>query len=818
MADDHIQRLRADPDRLDFAGLREQGIDLLQGLSRNGWTDYNLHDPGVTLLETLCYGLTDLVYRTDFDVADFLTDESGTISFHAQALFPPQDIFPTAPVTDIDFCKLIYDRLAMVDDVWIESHPPGEAESGLFKVYVKPASIMGDDPREVAGLRRQVTTLLAQHRNLCRDAHDVVIVETLPCILHGEIEIDDSRPAADIYADIYFHCAKAISSGGQITRYEAALHQGNRWEELLSGPLTTHGYIEDSHFDQANFHIDIPDLITLVRHTAGVKQVRSLWLESGAGKPPPKRSAGKCLELPFPDAMDVMEALKLVRGNGAGHVAAPHLSPQQFLDQVSMYLRKLEFEHNAFRNNDVNLQQLIKLPKGRYRDADAYTSVGEHLPDIYGINHHGVPKSEPPEVHARAWQLKAYLYPFEQMMANYLASLQGIKRLYSIEEALDKSYFAQFLGDGQVPKLEMLYGDNVDQARVDAVLREHDTFADRRNRVLDSLLAIYGEVFPSAAMRRYDVYHAEDIDLHLIQCKIGLLNDLCRLSANRGNAMNVEEGYWTGYNYASLQHRVQLLSGGSADAIGRSLISGINNDTVKFISDQRYLKKLDSLSHPQVAYADTIELALDDGGDVGVVAALPHDALSPALMTAGVQRVNYRVLPAGDGRQGWLCLSVDGGCWPIALMPLDELPRFGARLRRRLIALSMQCEGFHLLEHMLLRRRVHDTGYEVEHDFHAHRVSVILPGFTARYASDGCRAWIEELIAQNLPAHILPDFYWLDFGFMAQFERRYGQWLTLLQAVSTGDAELTEPLDAAAVQLVEFLATISKYQQSRMWL
>lgn len=351
------------------------------------------------------------------------------------------------------------------------------------------------------------------------------------------------------------------------------------------------------------------------------------------------------------------------------------------------------------------------------------------------------------------------------------------------------------------------------------MLREHDTFIDRRNRVLDSLLAIYGEVFPSAAMRRYDVYHEEDIGPHLIQCKIGLLNHLCQLSANRGNAMNVMDAYWTGFNYASLQHRVQLLCGGSVEAVGRSLISGIHNDTIKFISDQRYLRKLASLSHPDVAYADTIELARDDGVEAGDdVPALPHDALSPSLMTAGLRRENYRVLPAGDDRQGWLCLSVDGVFWPIALKPLDELPRFGAQLRRRLVALSMQCEGFHLLEHMLLRQRVYDHGYELDHDFHAHRVSVILPGFTARYAGQGCRAWIEELIAQNLPAHILPDFYWLDFALMAQFEQRYAHWLALLAAVSNGDAELTEQLDVAAGQLFEFLGTISKRHQGRVWL
>ena len=53
---DQLARITPDSDGLDFNGLRQRGIALLQDLSQGRWTDYNLHDPGVTLLELLCYG------------------------------------------------------------------------------------------------------------------------------------------------------------------------------------------------------------------------------------------------------------------------------------------------------------------------------------------------------------------------------------------------------------------------------------------------------------------------------------------------------------------------------------------------------------------------------------------------------------------------------------------------------------------------------------------------------------------------------------------------------------------------------------------
>jgi hypothetical protein len=820
MADDHIKRVQTDPDGLDFSGLRGKGIALLQGLSRDAWTDYNLHDPGVTLLEMLCYGLTDLVYRTDFDVADFLTDESGSIDYHRQALFAPQDIFPNAPVTEIDFCKLIYDDLPQVDDVWIRTARDDGEASGLFRVYIKPhESMTREGESDWEQLRRDVIELLSMHRNLCRDVERVHMVQSEPYTLGGEIEIDDSRPAAEIYADIYFRCGKAISSGGQIMRFEEALNQGMSWEELLTGPLTRHGHIEDSHFERSNYDVDVVKLISLVRNIPGVKHVKSLCLLDREGQRHAqinmKHADEICPVLAFPKTDTLLEALRLVRGKGAGQLAAPRQSAVQFREQVKLYLRKLEFEHDAFRNNVGNLHRLVSMPRGQYRELAEYSSVGEHTPAIYGINHYGVPSSEPPDVHARARQLKAYLYPFEQLMANYLASLQGIKHLYSIDASLQQTYFAQFLTDTQVPNLKVLYGEQGTPQQVQAVLREQDAYTDRRNRVLDSLLAVYGEVFPADAMRRYDVYHAEDIELHLIDCKIRLLNHLCRLSGNRGTAMHMQTDYWHGLNYASIQHRIQLLCGGSEDAVGRSLIGGIDNDKVRFVGDQRYLE---ALAQPEVKLGDTTPLARYEGTADTEAIDLPHAAVSPALMKAGVHRGNYSVLEAGD-QQGWLCLNVDGErCWPIALKPLDELPRYGQQFMDRLIALSKGCEGFHLLEHLLLRPRGEQAGFKLDPAFHAHRVSVVLPGFTARFADLGCRAWVEEMIAQNLPAHILPTFYWLDFVFMTQFELRYHYWLEMLASVSNGSVELTDRLDTASAQLTAFLASASRHQTNRVWL
>ena len=48
---------------LDFEHLRDLGQEYIEDLSRKIWTDYNIHDPGITIMELLCYAITDLGLR-----------------------------------------------------------------------------------------------------------------------------------------------------------------------------------------------------------------------------------------------------------------------------------------------------------------------------------------------------------------------------------------------------------------------------------------------------------------------------------------------------------------------------------------------------------------------------------------------------------------------------------------------------------------------------------------------------------------------------------------------------------------------------------
>lgn len=101
----------------DYLFLRQQGLAHIEKLGSRLWTDYNIHDPGITILELLCFAITDLGYRTSFDIKDILAKSllKGGLD---QGFFTANDILTCNPFTVNDFRKLLID-LDGVRNAWL---------------------------------------------------------------------------------------------------------------------------------------------------------------------------------------------------------------------------------------------------------------------------------------------------------------------------------------------------------------------------------------------------------------------------------------------------------------------------------------------------------------------------------------------------------------------------------------------------------------------------------------------------------------------------------------------------------------------------
>jgi hypothetical protein len=110
-----IQKNPTVPESSNYQLLRQKGLEYIQQLGSKLWTDYNIHDPGITMLEALSYAITDLGYRTSLDIKDLLAlispeTADADIQYPAdkrQAFFTARNILTVNPWTTDDFRKLL---------------------------------------------------------------------------------------------------------------------------------------------------------------------------------------------------------------------------------------------------------------------------------------------------------------------------------------------------------------------------------------------------------------------------------------------------------------------------------------------------------------------------------------------------------------------------------------------------------------------------------------------------------------------------------------------------------------------------------------
>ncbi len=106
----------------DYYRLRREGIGFIEQMGSALWTDYNTHDPGITILEALCYAITDLAYRAGWDIKDILSPEIAPADrsqpYPDQAFFSARQILTVNPTTPDDFRRLLI-NLDAVRNAWV---------------------------------------------------------------------------------------------------------------------------------------------------------------------------------------------------------------------------------------------------------------------------------------------------------------------------------------------------------------------------------------------------------------------------------------------------------------------------------------------------------------------------------------------------------------------------------------------------------------------------------------------------------------------------------------------------------------------------
>lgn len=782
-----IKRRQGPASETDFEGLREAGIRQVQALSGQIWTDYNLHDPGVTILEQLCYALTDLVYRADFPVKDHLTDEDGEIDYPALALHAPSEVFPCRAATIADYRALLLNRVRSIDNAWLSRVAAGSRAPdavryrGLYRIVVKQsgygAAVFGDD---ITTTLQQVGATYCASRTVCEDVGEIVPVAHIDYQLSGAIEIGGARIASDIVADIYDVCAIMIAAGAQFRSFEWALAQGQALENVLNGCQTGRGVLVDENAATVErSELFMGDVAAMVGAIPGVRAVMHLALARDGEVPVSgtltwdrQREAPR-LALPA-DSARPLDNLVLTRGGSVINVSSAQVRARCLDLRANSYARQLAPQ---------TIDTLCPLPTGVHRDFQHYRSIQSHFPAVYGINAFGLPPSASLERKAQALQLKAYLVLFEQIIANSAAHLHHLRELFSTRDS-QRSYWSQVLGDGAVPGISELYPGGVVPAQLpQPAMTYFDHDQDRWHRVLDYLLALHGETFTQGSLRQW--HHGLDpaeLEEILLANKLAYLRNILPVCRDRTGAFDYTRPSWNApENCGGFQRRVCLLLGfryphGRALALGVPMdpshgeVRGVqeDEDDCTFRSDEKHDKHFHRVTQQRVRrpVAET---------ELREVTAGKSKRFREDLFRYGVNLDNYRIARLRPNEYLLVFRPQQAPRWWVLTKcsSVDSANEAANRLQRHLIDLG---EGLHVVEHILLRPRPQLSG-EIPASFYSLRMTVVFPAWPARCGEAGFRQFAEETVRINCPAHTHAQCLWLDYQDMRNFEALYGRWL-----------------------------------------
>jgi hypothetical protein len=138
----------------DFELLRKTGLDYIENLGSDLWTDYNAHDPGITIMEALCYAITELGYRTNININDLLTESDGTIG-SSQPFFTAKEILTCSSLTIPDYRKLLVDVVG-VHNAWLYADDKDVLSSGE-QVPINEVPLFADCKKD------ELTTTKTEH-------------------------------------------------------------------------------------------------------------------------------------------------------------------------------------------------------------------------------------------------------------------------------------------------------------------------------------------------------------------------------------------------------------------------------------------------------------------------------------------------------------------------------------------------------------------------------------------------------------------------------------------------------------------------------
>lgn len=355
-----------DPEEDLFTFLQRNSLTALQRLSGKVWTDYNIHDPGITLVDILNYALTELDYRLNFNLEDYLRTADCAFEPATFGLLPPEKVMASAVTTLEDYGKLIK---AYIPEIETARVFPSSSCPDRYVITLELQRRLEHTMEEA--VKQQVKKVYHAHRNLCEGLQEITIIRREELELRGWIE---------------------IMPGTDATRLLARLYQGT--QDFLRA-------LEQE--------VPVAVLRRQLSRIEGIKKIFVLeLLEAGRVK----NKVGSNCAVKIPQAKPEVLLRLQIEGRPV------KVDVEKLKDSKLREIPKVLFGE----------EQGEPLPCGVYRNIYEHASVQDDFPNCYGINEYGVGKSATPLRKAQVCQFKAYLLLFDLTIARGLKELQELQQ------------------------------------------------------------------------------------------------------------------------------------------------------------------------------------------------------------------------------------------------------------------------------------------------------------------------------------------------------------------------------------------------------
>ncbi|MEO9531959.1 MAG: hypothetical protein ABJG68_07470 [Crocinitomicaceae bacterium] len=415
---------KALPKTQDFKAIKDESLAYLQDFSGSSWTNFNPSDPGITILDQICFALTELGYCIDFPIKDILTNRDGNLEFKEQ-FYRPDEILTTSPISINDFRKYIIDGIEVVNNALIVPSKYGFSSiGGVYDTYL----YVDSNEVDTSDFQKQISLaaryLFARTRNFGESFTLPQLLTKKKYLIMGSIELkskqDLEKTIRSAQTSINNYIFPAVKQFG----YDTLEQEGTSADEIFSGPKLQNGWIETKSLGTKKDEVRITQLITILGSLENVLYVNHLKFQDEDAK---RKAHSEDDELIRIDLLSSIEE---------GHIELLWKNKAIDKKSITSAFSKLRAKTTTHDPKKTVVKTEPELPQGKYREISDYYSIQNTFPEIFGVGENSIEKGSSQHKIARSRQLKGYLTLFDQVIANELEQLSSLGSLFSFKNPM----------------------------------------------------------------------------------------------------------------------------------------------------------------------------------------------------------------------------------------------------------------------------------------------------------------------------------------------------------------------------------------------